>query len=180
MNTPDDIKMHLINNHVNRMNGWRTIFHPPYDLSVADDRQGIVNDLLCLAKPEGIHKLRKHHIAFLKEFYKFDPSLKIPVEFLNLLRGNSMTIKDINQAIMFNDFNNDQLNSIAMAVKYARNQLVKHNKLVFSVGDNVKFMFNGDYKIGIIDSIKIKNVIVRVGEHSKYRIPANLLKAHGE
>jgi len=36
-----------------------------------------------------------------------------------------MNIQEVNSAIMFGDFTNDQLNSVAQAIKYRRAQMTK-------------------------------------------------------
>jgi len=46
-----------------------------------------------------------------------------------------MDIKDINSAIMFGNFTNEQLNSIGDAIRYARAQLTQQKKRELSVGD---------------------------------------------
>ena len=50
-----------------------------------------------------------------------------------------MTITELNQAIMFGVFTNDQLDSIVMAAKFSRAKLGKQKKYAFSPGDTVRF-----------------------------------------
>jgi uncharacterized protein YkvS len=91
-----------------------------------------------------------------------------------------MNINDINHAIMFGNFTNDQLNGIAMSIKYARNQLVQKNKNEISVGAQVKFTSGTKGIItGTVAKINRKSVIVK--EHGKmfdgtWKVPANMLE----
>ena len=95
-----------------------------------------------------------------------------------------MNINDINHAIMFGNFTNDQLNGIAMSIKYARNQLVQKNKNEISVGAQVKFTSSKKGVImGTVSKINRKSVIVK--EHDRisgkalgamWKVPANMLE----
>jgi hypothetical protein len=89
-----------------------------------------------------------------------------------------LTIQDINSAIMFGNFTNDQLNSITMAVKYARAQLTQAKRREFRVGDAVKFVNsrNGQTYIGTVDRVKLKNVLVKTSQ-GRWNVPANMLEA---
>jgi hypothetical protein len=87
------------------------------------------------------------------------------------------TINEINHAIISGQFSNDQLNGIAMSIKFARQELTKQNRRSLKIGSDVKF-FNsrtGQYVVGKVTSIKTKNVIVGVGL-SNWRVPANMLE----
>ena len=88
-----------------------------------------------------------------------------------------MDIKEITNAIMFNGVTNEQLNIIAEAVRYAKDQLSKQNKRSLRVGDTVKFTSNRNgmtYK-GNITKIAIKYVTVKTG-NLLYKVPANMLE----
>lgn len=88
-----------------------------------------------------------------------------------------MDIKEITNAIMFNGVTNEQLNIIAEAVRYAKDQLSKQNKRSLRVGDPVKFTSNRNgmtYK-GNITKIAIKYVTVKTG-NLLYKVPANMLE----
>jgi hypothetical protein len=89
-----------------------------------------------------------------------------------------MTINEINQSIMFGKFDNDQLNSIIMAVKFARAQIIKKNCRSFVVGDAVKFVSSrtGNTITGTVQKILIKNITVKTNV-GLYRVPANMLEA---
>jgi ASC-1-like (ASCH) protein len=88
-----------------------------------------------------------------------------------------MDIKEITNAIMFNGVTNEQLNIIAEAVKYAKNQLSKQNKRSLRVGDAVKFTSNrnGMTYNGNVTKIAIKYVTVKTGNFL-YKVPANMLE----
>lgn len=88
------------------------------------------------------------------------------------------SIQDVNSAIMFGDFTNEQLDSIVQAVKYRRAQLVKAKVRSFWNGDTVKFVHpkTGRVHIGVVSKVKIKNVTVREG-NTNWNVPANMLEA---
>jgi hypothetical protein len=89
-----------------------------------------------------------------------------------------MDIKEINNAIMFNGLTNEQLESVMMAVKFARTQLVINNKRSLCIGDRVKFTSNrnGRTYLGTVEKIAIKYITVQTGG-SLFRVPANMLEA---
>lgn len=88
------------------------------------------------------------------------------------------TIQDINSTIISGAFTNDQLDSIAMAVKFARNQIVQKNKFTLVKGTNVKFVSSrtGQTVLGTVEKVNRKFIIVRSGMTS-WRVPANMLQA---
>lgn len=87
------------------------------------------------------------------------------------------TIQEINSSIMFGTFTNDQLDSIVMAVKYRRTQLVKETKKELSVGSKVKFVHpkTGKTHFGVVSKVKIKNISVRDGM-VVWNVPAHMLE----
>ena len=87
------------------------------------------------------------------------------------------TIQDVNSAIMFGDFTNEQLNSIAQAIKYRRAQLTKEKVRSFWNGDNVKFVNpkTGRVHVGVVAKVKIKYITVREG-NTNWNVPANMLE----
>ena len=87
-----------------------------------------------------------------------------------------MTITELNQAIMFSEFTNDQLNSLQMAIKFARAKLGKQNKYAFSPGDTVRFDSRGKRYVGIVKRILVKNIVVQTSLGT-YKVPANMLEA---
>ena len=95
-----------------------------------------------------------------------------------------MDIKDINSAIMFGNFTNEQLNSIGDAIRYARAQLTQQKKREFSVGAAVKFRNSrtGGITYGTVKKINIKYILVNEQRPnsiftSVWRVPANMLEA---
>jgi hypothetical protein len=90
-----------------------------------------------------------------------------------------MNIKEINSAIMHGDFTNQDLNSIGDAIRFARAQLVARNKMMLSVGANVKFTSSSrGTLIGTVEKINRKFVIVReTGKaFGNWKVPANMLE----
>ncbi len=89
-----------------------------------------------------------------------------------------MNIKDVNSAIISGIYTNDDLNSIAEALKYARAQLSKQNRRALMPGDTVKFTSNrnGITYTGTVNRITIKYVLVRTNA-GMFNVPANLLAA---
>jgi hypothetical protein len=88
------------------------------------------------------------------------------------------TIQEVNSAIMFGDFTNEQLNSIISAVKFRRAQVTKETKRSMMLGDQVKFVHpkTGRTHFGVVAKIKIKNISVREG-NTNWNVPANMLEA---
>ena len=72
------------------------------------------------------------------------------------------TIQEINSAIISGEFSNDQLNSIATAIKFARNQIVRENTGSMVVGTNVKFTSSktGQTILGTVQKVNRKYIIV--------------------
>lgn len=88
------------------------------------------------------------------------------------------TIQDVNSAIMFGDFTNDQLNSIISAVKFRRNQLTKETKRAIRVGSTVRFVSSrtGQTIAGTVEKVAIKFVTVRDPIRGLWKVPANMLE----
>ena len=89
-----------------------------------------------------------------------------------------MNVKDINSAIISGIFTNDDLNSIADALRYARAQLAKQTRRSLMLGDTVKFTSsrNGVTYTGTVNKIKQKFVLVRTNA-GLFNVPANMLEA---
>ena len=88
-------------------------------------------------------------------------------------------IQQINHAIMFGNFTNDELNSIGDAIKFARSQIAKQNKREMQVGTLVKFTSSrtGMPVTGTVQKINRKFIIVReTNKLSNWRVPANMLE----
>jgi len=88
------------------------------------------------------------------------------------------TIQEVNTAIMFGNFTNDQLTSIVNAVQYARAQLGKQKIRTFTKGDTVKFTSakRGVTVKGTVTKVAIKYVTVKDGV-TLWKVPANMLEA---
>jgi hypothetical protein len=89
-----------------------------------------------------------------------------------------MQVQNINSAIISGIYTNDDLNSIADALKYARAQLSKQNRRSLMPGDTVKFTSNrnGITYTGTVNKVKIKYVLVRTNS-GLFNVPANMLEA---
>jgi len=89
------------------------------------------------------------------------------------------TIQEVNTAIMFGNFTNDQLTSSVNAVQYARAQLGKQKIRTFTKGDTVKFTSakrGGLVVQGTVTKVAIKYVTVKDGV-MLWKVPANMLEA---
>jgi len=87
-----------------------------------------------------------------------------------------MDIRQVNQAIMFGDWTNTELQSIIDAVKWNRASLGKRVKAGLRVGDRVSFTSSktGMKVVGDITKIAIKYVTVKTSS-GLWRCPANML-----
>lgn len=87
------------------------------------------------------------------------------------------TIQEINHAIISGVFTNDDLNSIANAVKYARSQLTQQTKRSLRLGATVRFTSSrsGQTLSGTVDKIAIKYITVRTPQ-GLWKVPANMLE----
>ena len=86
------------------------------------------------------------------------------------------TIQEINQAIMFSDLTNVELNAVIDAVKWKRATLAKLTKASLMVGDSVNFTSSktGQNMTGFVTKIAIKYVTVKT-LGGLWRVPANML-----
>lgn len=86
------------------------------------------------------------------------------------------TVQEINQAIMFGDLSNVELNAVIDAVKWKRATLAKLTKASLAVGDMVNFTSSktGQNVTGVVTKIAIKYITVRTPNGS-WRVPANML-----
>jgi hypothetical protein len=87
-----------------------------------------------------------------------------------------MNIQDINKAILFGTFTNDQLTSVIDAVKFARARLTDQTKRGLRIGDDVNFTSNktGRNMTGTVMKIAIKYVTVCTTT-GLWRVPAAML-----
>jgi len=88
------------------------------------------------------------------------------------------TINEVNQAIMFGQFTNDELNTISNAIKFARHQLISENKRSLRIGQNVAFnsVKLGTRVTGDVTKIAQKYVTVRTN-NGLWKVPANMLES---
>lgn len=89
-----------------------------------------------------------------------------------------MNIRDINQAIMFGQFTNTELNSVIDAVKWARSTLQKRAKASLMLGDRVRFTSTKQNRVieGTVNKIAIKYITVSTGQ-GLWKVPANMLES---
>jgi hypothetical protein len=89
---------------------------------------------------------------------------------------SQLSIQDVNSAIMFGSFTDEQLRSIGDAIRYRRAQIVKETRRSIMVGDVVRFTHpkTGRTHQGAVVKIKIKNVQVRENL-TTWNVPANML-----
>lgn len=87
-----------------------------------------------------------------------------------------MDVKQVTSAIMFGDFTNDELSAIISAVTFARSQLARKNKFMFTVGKDVQFRNkSGQYIKGTVAKVNRKFVLVSAG-FTTWRVPASMLE----
>jgi hypothetical protein len=87
-------------------------------------------------------------------------------------------IQQVNSAIMFGNFTNEELTSIIDAVKFARANIANQNKRALTLGTIVKFTSSrtGMPVTGTVQKINRKFIIVReTNKLSNWRVPANML-----
>lgn len=87
-----------------------------------------------------------------------------------------MDTAQINAAIIAGNFNNDELNKIIEAVKFARARLGDNNKRAMRIGAPVSFVSSrsGLTVTGTVHKIAIKNVVVDTPQ-GRWQVPANML-----
>ena len=94
---------------------------------------------------------------------------------------SQLTIQQVNEAIMFGNFTNEQLTGIAMSVKYRRAQIVKETKRALAPGDVVRFTHpkTGRVHQGAVVKIAIKNIKVKEG-FTTWNVPASMISIAAE
>jgi hypothetical protein len=87
-----------------------------------------------------------------------------------------LTIQQVNQAIMLQQWTNTELSSMIDAVKWNREHLAKQIKRSIGIGDNVEFTSSktGRLTRGFVTKIAIKYVTVNTGM-GLWKVPANML-----
>lgn len=95
------------------------------------------------------------------------------------------TIQDVNSAIMFGSFTNEQLESIIAAVKFRRGEIAKTVKRSITKGATVRFYNNrlGRDMICTVEKVAIKFITVRETGKAMgglWRVPASMLTVADE
>jgi hypothetical protein len=87
-----------------------------------------------------------------------------------------LSIQEVNNAIAFGHWTNEQLTSMIDAIKYNRNLLVQAVKHDIRVGDNVEFTSSKSGRLvrGFVTKKAIKYITVDTGM-DLWRVPANML-----
>ena len=88
-----------------------------------------------------------------------------------------MNAKQIVSELMSGNLNNDELEQVAQALKYARSQVGNQIKRQLRPGVSVKFYHSKQnfYIAGTVNRIKQKYVLVDTPQ-GRYNVPANLLE----
>ena len=88
-----------------------------------------------------------------------------------------LTIQQVNQAIMMQQWTNTELSSMIDAVKWNRSRLAERTKAGICVGDNVEFTSSKSGRLtrGFVTKIAIKYITVNTGM-GLWRVPANMLQ----
>jgi len=86
-----------------------------------------------------------------------------------------MNVSQVTSAIMQGQWTNDQISSIADAVKFARARLTDKIKYTLKTGDNVCFENKeGRLVTGFVEKVAIKYVTVKtIG--ARWKVPASML-----
>ena len=95
-----------------------------------------------------------------------------------MITVSDITVADIRSALVSGQFENDELNVIVQAVKYAQAQLVHRNIRTFVKGNQVKFTNSrtGRTFQGVVEKVAIKYITVATSQ-GRYNVPANMLEA---
>ena len=87
-----------------------------------------------------------------------------------------LSIKEVNTAIMLQQWTNTELSSMIDAVKWNRSRLAERAKASICVGDNVEFTSSKSGRLmrGFVTKKAIKYLTVDTGM-GLWRVPANML-----
>lgn len=87
-----------------------------------------------------------------------------------------LSIKEVNSAIMLQEWTNTELSSMIDAVKWNRANLAKRVKQSIRTGDNVEFTSSKTGRVtrGFVTKVAIKYVTVNTGM-GLWRVPANMI-----
>ena len=88
-----------------------------------------------------------------------------------------MDIKQINSAIMFQTWTNEELGSMIDAIKFARASLTKYNIRAITLKSRVEFTNSKTGRVmqGSVQKVAQKYVTVDTGA-GLWRVPANMLR----
>ena len=92
------------------------------------------------------------------------------------MKTASLSVQDINSAIISGGFANDDLNSIIQAITFARGRLAQKTKASLRLGDNVQFTSSrtGTMITGHVIKIAVKFVTVQASG-GRWKVPASML-----
>ncbi len=85
-------------------------------------------------------------------------------------------LRNIIVNIQNGDFNNDDLNLIIEAVKFARAQNARKAARTLRIGEQVQFNGRNGVVVGVLEQIKIKKAIVNTGIQ-RWNVPLAMLEA---
>jgi hypothetical protein len=97
------------------------------------------------------------------------------------MKKTSLSVQDINTAIISGNFTIDDINSIFQAVTFARTRLAQKTKASLHIGDAVQFTSSrtGGVTVGHVVKIAVKFVTVQANA-GRWKVPASMLsKAEG-
>ena len=88
------------------------------------------------------------------------------------MKTASLSVQDINTAIISGGFANDDLNSIIQAITFARTRLAQKTKASLHLGDNVQF--TNSRSGGVTTGHVVKFVTVQTNG-GRWKVPASML-----
>lgn len=89
-----------------------------------------------------------------------------------------MDIKQVNSAIMFGDFSNDELNSIINAIQFRRSSMQAHARSKLKVDSQVTWRNTktGGKLKGSIVKIATKYATIRTIDYELWKVPMDMLE----
>jgi len=87
-----------------------------------------------------------------------------------------MNVSEITASIINGNFSHNDLSTIIEAVKFARSQNARQAARTLQIGESVAFNGRNGYVTGTLESIKIKNAVVKTAQ-GRYRVPLSMLEA---
>lgn len=92
------------------------------------------------------------------------------------MKKASLSVQDINSAIISGNFTIDDINSILQAVTFARTRLAQKTKASLRLGDDVQFTNprTGCVTAGHVVKIAVKFVTVQTNA-GRWKVPASML-----